>query len=447
MIKKLLVILLIFNCSLIYAQTIKTDVLVIGGSPGGIAAAMQCARSKVKTILAEQGAALGDFPTSKTYTVATNRNIPSGVWGEFRKHITDYYKSTPGYDTAYNTALRFEPGVAASILKKMTDTIKNLILYLNAPFTSIKKDGDKWEASITQNEKTVKVVARVVIDATENGDVALKAGAKISNEFNNNYYNSGSKIYRTSIAAVGALPVLQTSNANIPKNNYPPFPAWCAPISSVILNDMDNILLIEKALPIVKTIENLPIQLQLGQGAGTVAAYCAFFKTTTKNLKVRIIQGELLDFKGYLLPFTDISTRDPDWRAIQQVCATGLLRGGELRTEGNSQFVFIPDALVNTSEVQPVLTEIYTRAFLWFNREKPVEKFTLGNLLSFISDYTLTDPAVLKIRVQRDWKTKYKFKSDFDPNRQLTRREFVVLANKFLNPFARTVDLNGRFVN
>ena len=51
MIKKLLVILLIFNCSLINAQTIRTDVLVIGGSPGGVAAAVQSARSKVKTIL------------------------------------------------------------------------------------------------------------------------------------------------------------------------------------------------------------------------------------------------------------------------------------------------------------------------------------------------------------------------------------------------------------
>ena len=447
MIKKLLVVLLISNCSLIYAQTIRTDVLVIGGSPGGVAAALQCARSKVKTILAAQGAALGDFATSKTYTVVTNRNIPSGVWGEFRKHVKDYYKSTQGYDTAYNTALRIEPGIAAAILKKMTDTIKNLTLYMNAPFISIKKDGDKWEASITQNAKTVKVVARVVIDATENGDVALKAGAKISNEINNNYYNNGSKIYRTSIAAVEALPVRQISNANTPKTNYPPLPAWCAPMNSVVLNGVDNILLIEKALLMVKTMENLPIQLELGQGAGTVAAYCAFFKTTTKNLKVRTIQGELLDFKGYLLPFTDISASDPDWRAIQQVCATGLLKGGELKTEGNSQFVFIPDALVNTSEVQPVLTEIYTRAFLWFNREKPVEKFTLGNLLSFISDYTLTDPAVLKTRVQKDWKTKYKFKLDFDLSRQLTRREFAVLANKFLNPFARTVDLNGRFVN
>ena len=169
----------------------------------------------------------------------------------------------------------------------------------------------------------------------------------------------------------------------------------------------------EKALPANKNIQYLPVQLTLGQGAGTVAAYCAFFKTTTNNLNVRIIQGELLDFKGYLLPFADISQKDPDWRAIQQVCATGLIKGILHINRNDSEFLFKPDSLVNTAEIKPVLTEIYTRAFLWFNKEKPREKFTLDNLLSFISDYTLTDPQVLQFRIQRDWKTQYKFKTDF----------------------------------
>ena len=154
MIKKLIVILLISRCSLLCAQTIKTDVLVIGGSPSGVAAAMQCARSKVKTILAEQGTSFSGLTEKGMVSVETNRNIPSGIWGEFRKHIQDFYKNTPGYDTTYNAPLKFEPDTAVSVLKKMADTIKNLTIYLNAPFTGIKKDGDKWEASIIQNGKT-----------------------------------------------------------------------------------------------------------------------------------------------------------------------------------------------------------------------------------------------------------------------------------------------------
>jgi hypothetical protein len=68
-------------------------------------------------------------------------------------------------------------------------------------------------------------------------------------------------------------------------------------------------------------------------------------------------------------------------------------------------------------------------------------------MLSLISDYTLTDPAILKSSIQRAWKTQYKFKLDFDMNRQINRREFAVLANKYLNPFSRTVDLDGKLVN
>ena len=126
MIKKLIGILLISNCSLLYAQTVKTDVLVIGGSPSGVAAAIQCARSKVKTILAVQGTSFGGFEGKGMSTVETNRNTPSGIWGEFRKHILDFYKNALGYDTTYNAPLKFEADTARHILEKMADTTQSL---------------------------------------------------------------------------------------------------------------------------------------------------------------------------------------------------------------------------------------------------------------------------------------------------------------------------------
>ena len=173
----------------------------------------------------------------------------------------------------------------------------------------------------------------------------------------------------------------------------------------------------------------------------------AFFKTTTKHLTVRIIQGEILDYKGYLLPFTDIPQKHPHWRAIQQVSATGLLKGIQ-KTNGKSVEVhFEPNNAVSTEEIKPVLTEIYTRAFLWFNKEKPGAQFTVGNMLSLISDFTLTDPKTLQIYLQKAWTPTYKLTGTFDLSRPITRLEFAVLANKYLNPFAKTVDLSGRMVN
>ncbi|MGZ3926222.1 MAG: FAD-dependent oxidoreductase, partial [Mucilaginibacter sp.] len=220
---------------------------------------------------------------------------------------------------------------------------------------------------------------------------------------------------------------------------------------SIVPKDIDNLLVTEKALSVTSDVNastmDPAVQMTLGQGVGATAAYLAFFKTTTKHLTVRIIQGEILDYKGYLLPFTDVSQKDPHWRAIQQVAATGLLRGIQKANGNTLEVHFGPDDIVSTEEIKPVLTEIYTRAFLWFNTEKPGDKFTVGNLLSLISDYTLTDPKTLQISLRKAWTTQFKLTGTFDLSRPVTRLEFAVLMNKYLNPFAKTVDLSGQIVN
>lgn len=389
MIKRLVVLLLLFWCSSLYGQTIKTDVLVIGGSPSGVEAAIQSARSKVKTILAEE-----------------------------------------------------ESWSGTAILKKMMDSVKNLTVYTNSTFLGIKKDKEYWEVKITENGKDKIIRARVVIDATPEGNVTSFAKATFI-RLDSLLNNPGSRSYRTSIAMGGGLQWERNKGTSAADDDYPPFPIYTIPMKAAIANGTDNLLVAEALFPSSKYLRYLANKITLGQGVGAMAAYCAFFKTSTKNLKVRIIQGEILDFKGALLPFFDISVTDPDWRAIQQVGATGLLKG----QSDNTGFVFMPDAAVTTKEIRPVLTEIYTRAFLWFEKEKPGEKFTVGNTLSLISDYTLTDPQVLNARIKNDWKTRYKFKLDFNLDRPITRREFAVLINRYLNPFARTVDLEGRLVN
>ncbi|HEY9004449.1 MAG TPA: FAD-dependent oxidoreductase [Mucilaginibacter sp.] len=574
MIKKLLILLLCFAFTFSRAETIRTDVLVIGGGASGVAAAIQSARSKVKTLLVEPGPWLGGSMTmSGMCVLEANRNLPSGIWGEFHRKVTDYYRPRLGYDTTHNSILRFEPYTGADILKKICDTVKNLTVKLKTPWTAIKKDGTGWEVTIMVNGEAVKVETKVLVDGTETGEVAVKAGAKFEEDTNaeritwiailkdfgrnadktipkpegydaaayswlkgkdirqmlravsipNDKYmidwdkynnsNSGaisnkeelykkaklrtlglvyylqtelkyknlgldgqfgtpdnlppaplvlesrhvkgvvrmimdditkpydreSKLYRTTIAVSDAIP------AGVQADK---FPSYTVPLGSVVVSDLDNVLVTEKALSVTNEVNNSTmcpsVQMTLGQGVGATAAYCAFFKTTTKHLRVRIIQGEILDYKGYLLPITDVTQKDPHWRAVQQVCATGLLKGVQ-KTNGDLHFE--PDDVVSTEEIKPFLLELYTRAFLWFNKEKPGDKFTLGNLLSLISDYTLTDPKTLQLHLQKAWAPQFKLTGTFDPNRPVTRMEFAVLTNKYLNPFAKTIDLSGRVVN
>jgi hypothetical protein len=204
MLKKLLTGLMCLSLSYTYADTIKTDVLVIGGSASGTAAALQCARSKVKTILVEPGAWLGGEMTSGGMCVLEgNRNLPSGIWGEFRKHIRDFYKKTPGFDTTVNAVLRFEPYTGAAILRKMTDTVKNLTLKMNTPWTAVKKNSTGWEVTITEHGKTNTIKAQVLIDATGTGDVAAKAGAQFNTGFDSR------KDTGEQLAPEDAIPVIQ----------------------------------------------------------------------------------------------------------------------------------------------------------------------------------------------------------------------------------------------
>jgi hypothetical protein len=445
MIKKLLLVLLLLKCSFTYAQTIKTDILVIGGGPSGTAAAIQGARSKIKTLLIEQDPQLCPSLTSASMlTIVPGKDLPSGIWGEFRKRVIAFYKTTPGYDTTYNAPLRFEPFTGAAILKKITDTVKNLSVKLNAPVTSIKKDGDGWQATISQDGKAQLIKAKIIIDATKDGIATQKFNPDFK-AFDFFSGNDGSTAYRTSIATGNGF-AGERGDSIHPKKNYPQSPAYCIPLGAIVAKGVDNLLITAKLIP-EDDIQYLPNYLTLGQGAGTAAAFCAFFKTTTKNLNVRAVQGELLDFKGYLVPFADIKQSDPYFRSIQQIGATGLLKGIQKGTGNTLQVLFMPDSAVHTTEIEPVLNDVYSRTFLWFNREKPAEKFTVGNLLSLISEITLTDPKTLQISMTKTWKTQYRFTSDFDMNRSVTRREFAVLVNKFLNPFARTVDMAGRLVN
>ena len=184
MLKKFLLICLLLKCSTGFAETIRTDVLVVGGGASGVAAAIQSARSKVKTMLIEQGPWLGGSMTSGGMCILEgNRNLASGIYAEFRNHVREFYKPRLGYDTTRNAPLVFEPYTGAAILKKITDTVKNLTVKMNTSFTGIKKDGTGWEVTITVDGKPVTIKAKLVVDATELGDVVAGAGVLLTSGF------------------------------------------------------------------------------------------------------------------------------------------------------------------------------------------------------------------------------------------------------------------------
>jgi hypothetical protein len=185
-------------------------------------------------------------------------------------------------------------------------------------------------------------------------------------------------------------------------------------------------------------------QLNAGQAAGATAAYCAFFKTTTENLNVRLIQGELLTYKATLLPFKDMHQTDSNFVALTHVALTGLLNSGIVQQAGTYQWM--GNNNLHTDEIKVSMKKLYSRSQIWFADHANVKELSIGDAISLIT-YTATRGTELKIEIERGWKSTLGLSGSFNENRKISRNEFSVLLEAYLQPFATQVDLQGELIN
>lgn len=160
-------------------NTIKADVVVIGGGTGGTAAAIQSARLGAKTILAEPGYMLGGMLTAAGVSCTDgNDQLPSGMWDEFRQALYKHY-GKKNLNTGWVSNTCFEPHVGDSIFKSWAGKEKKLTVLFGHTFMNVHKAGNKVTGvSIADKEgEIIRIDAKVVIDATETGDVLAASGA------------------------------------------------------------------------------------------------------------------------------------------------------------------------------------------------------------------------------------------------------------------------------
>ncbi|HEY0679871.1 MAG TPA: FAD-dependent oxidoreductase [Chitinophagaceae bacterium] len=161
-------------------KTLVTDVLVIGGGTGGTAAGIQSARSGAKTILVESGPWLGGMISAAGVSaIDGNHRLPSGLWAEFRSRLYQVYGGSKAVETGWVSNTLFEPHVADSIFKSMASKESLLNVLFHYSFQSVQLSGRKISSIGFRNVKTgesLKIQARIFIDATELGDVMKAAG-------------------------------------------------------------------------------------------------------------------------------------------------------------------------------------------------------------------------------------------------------------------------------
>jgi hypothetical protein len=151
----------------------------VGAGAGGTAAALQSASMGVQTILTEETIWLGGMLTSAGVSaIDGNHQLPSGIWGNFRNRLYQYYGGATKVETGWVSNTLFEPHVGDSIFKSMAAAQPNLkILYqhrfIKTLFRNKKINGAVFLNLVTGKE--IQILAQQTIDATELGDVMASA--------------------------------------------------------------------------------------------------------------------------------------------------------------------------------------------------------------------------------------------------------------------------------
>lgn len=389
----LFITLLITVISQLKAQTIKTDVLIVGNGNAAVTAGLQAAISGVKATVLLQA---GGFDIS---TISGDLN--TGLQAAFLKKIKDIDSTA---------TINFTKQMANDVLIKWTDSTKNLTIIKDLLWVKADKSGSNWNFKLSDGS-TLK--AKILINAgNQNLNTALQIVAPKNNWSSLNYDET---IYRTSVAA-GRFFEQSTSNYFSLYNFFIP--------------QTENFLWISDSNSML-----------IGQAAGASAAYAAFFNTKTSLANLKAIQGELLNYKLNVIPFTDIVTTDTNWKAIQMVGITGVIKGELL----NNSLNFNPDKIVSNQEIKQALKDYFYKAQIWFDDNKD-PLMTLATTLDLISYVGNKSPENTLKEVEKKWKTTYNFNTDFDLNKSITRREFAVLLQDYMPPFNVNINNEGKVI-
>lgn len=163
------------------SQTHQTDLVIIGGGASGTMAGIQAARMGVNALIVEETEWLGGMLTAAGVSaIDGNHQLPSGLWGEFRQKLYDYYGGPKAVETGWVSNTLFEPSVGNQVLQGMVRPEKNLTVWFKTAWLDVKKTDGGWLVTVESGRKRRTIQARLLVDATELGDVLAAAGARYS---------------------------------------------------------------------------------------------------------------------------------------------------------------------------------------------------------------------------------------------------------------------------
>ncbi|QYO68749.1 FAD-dependent oxidoreductase [Leptolyngbya sp. 7M] len=124
-------------------EVITTDVLVVGGGTGGVAAALQAARRGAKTVLASEFSWLGGMLTAAGVAAPDGNELlawQTGIWGAFLRSLQQRHPQ--GLDHAWVSFFTYEPQIGAAIFADWVQALSNLLWLPERYPLEVKKQGN-----------------------------------------------------------------------------------------------------------------------------------------------------------------------------------------------------------------------------------------------------------------------------------------------------------------
>lgn len=166
--KRLLLPLVLACASVLHAEVVETDIVVFGGTAGGVSAACTAAKLGKKVVLTEHGKHIGGLTSGGLgWTDIGNKAAIGGFSRDFYKRLGKHYGKAEAWT--------FEPSVAETNLRELLKE-NSVPVYMERRLASVKKDGNRITEITMENGDVFR--GKVFIDATYEGDLMARAGVK-----------------------------------------------------------------------------------------------------------------------------------------------------------------------------------------------------------------------------------------------------------------------------
>lgn len=156
--------------------TDKTDVVVLGGGPAGVGAALAAAREGVKTILIEQSGDVGGVATSGLMSHWTG-HTKGGLYAEILERTHHIYGANPKLSAEEMKIFIDHEYLKTVLLEMLMEAGVKIVL--NTMACQPIMNGKRVQGVILENKSGRQVIlSDIVIDCTGDGDIAARAGAE-----------------------------------------------------------------------------------------------------------------------------------------------------------------------------------------------------------------------------------------------------------------------------